>query len=82
MEQGYYVVQASDLPMYQICQPVEDRTVLRIQELKAGEENGWMGLRRKGGNYSTEMWGPYSRPEPGADLSPTQVPGAPIPRGK
>ena len=61
MERGHYVVQASDLPVYQIYQPVEDRRILRIQELKAGEENGSMGLRQKASNFCTAMWGPYPR---------------------
>jgi hypothetical protein len=45
MEKGFYVVQPADLPIYQIYQPIEDPQGLRIRELKAGEENGRIGLR-------------------------------------
>jgi hypothetical protein len=37
---GAYVVQAKDLPACQIYQPGEDKTVLAIRPLSAGEKNG------------------------------------------
>jgi hypothetical protein len=37
---GAYVVQAKDLPAYEIYQPGEDWTVLAIRPLSAGEKNG------------------------------------------
>jgi hypothetical protein len=44
MEDGYYVVQPQDLPVYQIYQCSEDGTDLCITSLEAGEENDEMGV--------------------------------------
>jgi hypothetical protein len=44
MEEGYYVVQPEDLPLYQVYQCTESGTVLCIAPLHAGEENDAMGV--------------------------------------
>jgi hypothetical protein len=43
-EDGTYVVQPEDLPIYQVYQCTEDGLVLCIRPLKAGEENNRLGV--------------------------------------
>jgi hypothetical protein len=44
MEEGHYVVQPRDLPLYQVYQCTNTGTELCVAPLKAGEENDSMGV--------------------------------------
>jgi hypothetical protein len=44
MESGLYIVRPSDLPIYEIYQCDERRTILCMRELDAGEANGRIGF--------------------------------------